>query len=90
MSLWDHLPVLVVIIPLLAGPVCVLAERPLAAWGIATAAAWLSFAAAVALADDPVHGQHLGVLLVELGVGIAVFSVVLLIFYAFSGRRRRR
>ena len=43
-----------------------------------------------ALADDPVHGQHLGVLLVELGVGIAVFSVVLLIFYAFSGRGRRQ
>ena len=43
-----------------------------------------------ALARDPVHGQHLGVLLVELGVGIAVFSVVLLIFYAFSGRGRRR
>jgi multicomponent Na+:H+ antiporter subunit B len=43
-----------------------------------------------ALADDPVHGQHLGVLLVELGVGIAVFSVVLLIFYAFSGRSCRR
>jgi len=39
-----------------------------------------------ALAADPVHGQHLGVLLVELGVGIAVFSVVLLIFYAFAGR----
>ncbi len=43
-----------------------------------------------ALADDPVHGQHLGVLLVELGVGVAVFSVVLLIFYAFSGRGRRQ
>ena len=42
------------------------------------------------LAHDPVHGQHLGVLLVELGVGIAVFSVVLLIFYALSGRSRRR
>jgi multicomponent Na+:H+ antiporter subunit B len=43
-----------------------------------------------ALAGDAVHGQHLGVLLVELGVGITVFSVVLLIFYAFSGRGRRR
>jgi multicomponent Na+:H+ antiporter subunit B len=42
-----------------------------------------------ALAADPVDGQHLGVLLVEIGVGIAVFSVVLLIFYAFSGRSRR-
>jgi multicomponent Na+:H+ antiporter subunit D len=50
MSLSDHLPVLVVIIPLLAGPLCVLVERPLAAWGVALAAAWLSFAAAVALA----------------------------------------
>jgi multicomponent Na+:H+ antiporter subunit B len=43
-----------------------------------------------ALATNPVHGQHLGVLLVELGVGIAVFSVVLLIFYAFAGRGVRR
>jgi multicomponent Na+:H+ antiporter subunit D len=50
MSLWDHLPVLVVIVPLMAGPLCVLVERPLAAWGVALAAAWLSFAAAVALA----------------------------------------
>jgi len=38
------------------------------------------------LAEDAVHGQHIGVLLVELGVGIAVFSVVLSIFYAFSSR----
>ncbi len=50
MSLWDHLPVLVVIIPLFAGPLCVLAERPRAAWWVALVAAWLSFAAAVALA----------------------------------------
>ncbi len=50
MSLWDHLPVLVVIVPLLAGPLCVLVERPLAAWGVALVAAWLSFAAAVVLA----------------------------------------
>ncbi len=41
-----------------------------------------------ALSADPVSGQHLGVLLVELGVGITVFSTVLAIFYAFSGRRR--
>jgi multicomponent Na+:H+ antiporter subunit D len=50
MSLWDHLPVLVVIVPLMAGPLCVLVERPLAAWGVALVAAWLSFAAAVVLA----------------------------------------
>ena len=41
-----------------------------------------------ALSHDPVHGQHLGILLVEFGVGLTVFSVVLTIFYAFSGRRR--
>ncbi len=50
MSLWEHLPVLVVIVPLLAGPLCVLVERPIAAWGVALVAAWLSFAAAVVLA----------------------------------------
>jgi multicomponent Na+:H+ antiporter subunit B len=43
-----------------------------------------------ALSADPVAGQHLGVLLVEAGVGITVFSVVLAIFYALSGRRRRQ
>ena len=53
MSLWDHLPVLVVIIPLMAGPLCVLVERPRAAWALALAAAWLSFAVAVALAASP-------------------------------------
>jgi len=40
-----------------------------------------------ALSHDPVHGQHLGILLVELGVGITVFAVVLSIFRAFSGLR---
>lgn len=40
------------------------------------------------LAANPVDGQHLGVLLIELGVGVTVFSVILLIFYALSGRRR--
>ncbi len=38
---------------------------------------------------DPIAGRHLGILLVELGVGITVFSVILSIFYAFSGRQRR-
>jgi len=42
-----------------------------------------------ALATDPVQGQHLGVMLVELGVGITVFSIVLAIFYALAGRRRQ-
>lgn len=36
------------------------------------------------LAADPVSGQHLGIFLVELGVGISVFSVMVAVFYAFS------
>jgi multicomponent Na+:H+ antiporter subunit B len=38
---------------------------------------------------DPVHGQHRGVFWVELGVCITVAGVMLAIFYAFAGRRRR-
>ena len=36
------------------------------------------------LAADPVAGQHLGILLVELGVGLTVASVMILLFYAFT------
>jgi len=35
---------------------------------------------------DPVHGQHLGILLVELGVGITVAAVMITIFTAFAAR----
>lgn len=38
------------------------------------------------LADDPVQGQHIGIIVIELGVGITVFAVMLTLFYAFSGR----
>lgn len=37
------------------------------------------------LSDDIAHGQHIGILLVELGVGITVTSVMLSLFYAFAG-----
>jgi len=40
------------------------------------------------LMHDPVHGQHRGILLVELGVGISVAGVMLMIFYMFAGRSR--
>lgn len=42
-----------------------------------------------ALAHNAVHGQHDGIMLVEAGVGITVASVMILIFFAFSGRRRQ-
>lgn len=40
------------------------------------------------LAQDPVGGQHLGILLVEFGVGVTVASVMVVIFFAFAGRGR--
>lgn len=40
------------------------------------------------LGSTQVAGQHLGILLVELGVGITVASVMLIIFFAFAGRGR--
>lgn len=36
------------------------------------------------LASDPVSGQLWGILLIELGVGIAVATVIIAIFYTFS------
>ncbi|MDW8479339.1 MAG: Na(+)/H(+) antiporter subunit B [Xanthomonadales bacterium] len=40
------------------------------------------------LAADPVAGQHLGIVLIELGVLLTVSSVMLLVFYAFAGRQK--
>lgn len=40
------------------------------------------------LAHDSVHGQHLGILLVELGVGITVAAVMIAVFFVFAGRGR--
>jgi multicomponent Na+:H+ antiporter subunit B len=39
---------------------------------------------------DPRHGQHLGLLLIELGVGITVYAVMVTVFFSFAGRRRSR
>ncbi len=36
------------------------------------------------LADDALHGQHLGILLIELGVGITVAAVMIIIFYVLD------
>jgi multicomponent Na+:H+ antiporter subunit B len=40
------------------------------------------------LAETPKSGQHIGIILVELGVGMTVSSVMLLIFYTFANRGR--
>ncbi len=36
--------------------------------------------------DHPEHGQHWGILVVELGVGITVAAVMVAIYYAFAAR----
>ena len=40
------------------------------------------------LSSNPVAGQHLGILLIELGVGITVTGVLLSIYFAFAARGR--
>ncbi len=40
------------------------------------------------LAHDPLHGQHWGILFVELGVGLTVTAVIIGLFLAFVMRGR--
>lgn len=40
------------------------------------------------LGSNQIAGQHLGILLVELGVGITVAAAILILFFAFAGRGR--
>ncbi len=42
------------------------------------------------LSSKPVEGQHLGIILIELGVGITVSAVMLIIFFVFAGSGRNR
>ena len=39
------------------------------------------------LAHDGKHGNHTGIVIIEIGVGIAVAAVMLMIFFSFAGRR---
>ncbi|WP_395341572.1 Na(+)/H(+) antiporter subunit B [Ningiella sp. W23] len=38
------------------------------------------------LAEDPIVGQHIGIIVIELGVGITVASVMILLFFTFARR----
>lgn len=42
------------------------------------------------LASDPVTGQHIGIIVIELGVGICVASVIIRIYYAFAAHLDRQ
>ena len=39
------------------------------------------------LASDPVAGQHLGILIIEFGVGTTVAASMITIFFLFAGRK---
>ena len=39
--------------------------------------------------DHPQHGQHWGLLIIEFGVGLTVFSAMLTFFYMCAGRGRQ-
>ena len=41
------------------------------------------------LGDVPAKAQQLGIIVIELGVGLTVFSVMVAIYYAFAGRPPR-
>jgi multicomponent Na+:H+ antiporter subunit B len=40
------------------------------------------------LLHDPLHGQHYGILIIELGVGLTVAAAMITIFFTFAGRDR--
>jgi multicomponent Na+:H+ antiporter subunit D len=51
-----HLPILQVVVPLLAAPLCVLLRRPQAAWAVALAASWTALLIAVLLLRQVAEG----------------------------------
>src|SRR5210317_1289222 len=56
--------------------------------GFATLLLGGSFLNYSVLAGNPTAGQHIGILVIELGVGITVASVMLIIFFAFAGQEQ--
>ena len=49
MNVTEHLPILVVIIPLMTAPLCILLGQPRLVWFASLASSWLSLAAAISL-----------------------------------------
>lgn len=42
------------------------------------------------MAQEPVQGQHWGIVLVELGVGITVASVMVSVYFTFAGHKKNK
>ena len=60
-----------------------------AAFGIASMALGANFLDYNVLGKSAVAGQHLGILIIEFGVGVTVFGVMLAVYYAFASRPPR-
>ncbi|RJS93123.1 Na(+)/H(+) antiporter subunit B [Salinisphaera sp. Q1T1-3] len=58
--------------------------------GVATMLLGGNFLEYDVLLPKPEKGQHYGLIIIELGVGITVASVMIAIFYVFAGRGRHR
>ncbi|HET9949783.1 MAG TPA: Na(+)/H(+) antiporter subunit B [Longimicrobiales bacterium] len=58
--------------------------------GYVTLALGAGFLSYDVLGSTPEHGQHLGIMFVELGVVTTVFGVMTGLFHAFADRPRRR
>ena len=53
-------------------------------WAVIEGGQFLDYSALDA--HDPTHGQHLGIFLIELGVGITVAATITAIFFSFAER----
>lgn len=56
--------------------------------GVATMLLGGNFLDYSVLADNPIAGQHVGIIVIEAGVGITVTGVLLSVFHGFAGRQR--
>jgi multicomponent Na+:H+ antiporter subunit B len=54
--------------------------------GVATMLSGGNFLDYSVLADDPIIGQHIGILIIEAGVGITVTGVLISVYHAFASR----
>ena len=73
----------------LARNLCALGVLIYGSVGIAAMVKGGNFLGYSSLASDPVSGQKIGILIIELGVGLTVFSVIMLIFYMFAMRAQK-
>ncbi len=85
----DHLPVVVVIVPLLMAPICLIVARPRIVWFLAMLASLVSFAASLHLLmqviDGGVISYHLGGWKPPLGIEYRIDATNALVLFLISG-----